>query len=586
MARRIIGLDLGAYSVKLLRLEAGKQHLKFEVIDAIEEVLPVAQIDGPDLLERQREVIARFAQAGLLENEGAAIALGAADGQMRLMAMPFSDSRKIEAVLPGLIEAEVPFELSEMTVTWHRQEISARPAPDKDKEKDKEETKIRLAFGRKQSIAAMLHMLQPLAFDPRLLLLGSSALYELVRHIGYNSFEKHNSESTPRMSAIIDFGHRATNLCVFDQNGLVFTRSFMQGGEKLTQDIAQALDLSFEEAQILKHERLNFLQSPADQIEEKIQQLGVAHYLELGDRITRMFIASKTSGYDAIDAVALVGGAAKPAGLDKVYADLFGALGCHMVSLKPLVPPKIHMPSMALAYGLALSGVHVHAKDSRFNFRKDEFAWRGEFDFLRSKSQPLILWALAIVCSLALMWSASSLVLDKENKAIDAQLKKTCMQILGKGDIPAKKCLAMMREQISARAEVEIPSFSAADAYLKAAQGLPKDLALTVSEMDISIATSDKEKGKVRVTAQSPSYADIDKVVASWSKIPCFIKVENTGAQPVGGQVKYSLSNEIDCQAARSPEKPQVPALPIPQALPVQAPASTINPALMPAPVQ
>ena len=136
MARRIIGLDLGAYSVKLLRLEAGKQHLKFEVIDAIEEVLPSAQIDGPDLLERQREVIARFAQAGLLENESAAVALQAADGQMRLMAMPFSDTRKIEAILPGLIEAEVPFELSDMTVAWHRQELSSAQAANKDRDKN------------------------------------------------------------------------------------------------------------------------------------------------------------------------------------------------------------------------------------------------------------------------------------------------------------------------------------------------------------------------------------------------------------------------------------------------------------------
>jgi len=563
-------LDLGAYSVKLLRLEAGKQHLKFEVVDAIEEVLPSAQPDGPDLLERQREVVARFAQAGLLENEGAAVALGAADGQMRLMAMPFSDSRKIEAVLPGLIEAEVPFELSDMTVTWHRQELARAVAADKD------ETKIRLAFGRKQSIATLLHMLQPLAFDPRLLLLGPAAFYELVRHIGYKPFLEHSAEVEPRMSAIIDFGHRATNLCVFDSDGLIFTRSFMQGGEKLTQDIAQALDISFEEAQILKHEKLNFQLSPSDQLEEKIQALGVAHYLELADRITRMFIASTTSGYAPIGAVALVGGAAKPAGLDKIYGDSLGALGCTIVSLKSLVPHKVQLPSMALAYSLALSSVHPHAKDSRFNFRKDEFVWRGEWDSIRSKSSPLILWALAIMCSLGLMWSASSLVLDKENKAIDAQLKATCMQILGKGDIPAKKCLALMKEQISARAEVEIPAFTAADAYLKAAQGLPKDLAVVVNEMDISIATSEKEKGKVRLTAMSPAYADIDKVVASWSKIPCFIKVENTGAQPVGGQVKYSLSNEIDCQVARTLEK-------APAALtPVLPTAPTIVPALSP----
>ena len=546
MARRIIGLDLGAYSVKLVRLETGKQHLKFEVVDAIEEVLAPKEPEGPDLLERQSEAIRKFAQAGLLENEGVAIALGSSEGQMRIMSVPFSEAHKIEAVLPGMIEAEIPFELSDMTYAWHRQEKSAKSA-------ENNETLIRLAFGKKQSIAAMLHMLQPLGLDPRLMLLGSSALYELVRHIGYEAFSEHDS-SNPKISALIDMGHEGTNICVFDEHGLIFTRSLLLGGKKLTEEIAQILEISFEEAQTLKHEKLNFLHHPADQTEQKIRDIALAHYLRLAEDISRVFIASESSNYGRIGTVALVGGASKPAGLDALYANNFENLGCKLISLKSLVPHKIIMPSMAMAYSLALSGIHAHAKDNRFNFRKDEFAWRGEFDFLRTRSTPLILWTLGIICSLTLMWSASSLVLDKENKAIESKLQAACSEILGKENIPARRCLVLMKEQISARSEVEIPEISAVDIYLKAAQGLPKDINVVLNEMDVSIATSDKEKGKVRVIAESASYADIDKVVSTWSRIPCFAKVENTGAQPVGGRVKYNISNDIDCQA-----KAQVP---------------------------
>jgi general secretion pathway protein L len=519
-----------------MRLEAGKQHLKFEVIDAVEELVPEATPEGPDLLERQREAIARFAQNGLLENEGASVALSSLDGQMRIMTMPFSDSRKIEAVLPGMLEAEVPFELSDMTFAWHRQDQRPVIAGDSD------QSNIRIAFGRKQSIATILHMLHPLGLDPRQMLLGSAALYELVRDVGYDAFRLPDSQAT---SAIIDLGHRGTNLCVFDHTGIIFTRSFLIGGQKLSEDIAQAMNISFEEAQALKHEKLNLLHTPADNIEQVIQKIARTHYEELAAHISRMFIASKSSGIGGIGSIALVGGAAKAVGLDKLYTAIFNPLGAHIVSLKPLVPHRVSLPSMAMAYSLALSGIHVHAKESRFNFRKDEFAWRGEFDFLRAKSGPLLLWGLALLCAMAITWAASSLVLGKENKSLEAQIHAACAEILGQQNMPAKKCLNLMREQISAKAEVEIPEFTAADVYLRAAQGLPKDVPVVISEMDIS------EK-KVRITAESPSYADIDKVVALWSKIPCFVKVENTGAQPAGAKVKYSLTNDIDCQVAAS----------------------------------
>lgn len=544
MARRIIGLDLGAYSIKLLRLEAGKQHLKFEVIDAIEEIIPVGDADNPDgmsLLERQREIIAKFAQAGLLENEGAAIALPAADGQMRVITVPFSDTRKIEAILPGLIEAEVPFDLSDMALTWHRQEHALATT------QESTETNIRLAFGKKQSIAAMLHMLQPLAFDPRQMLLGSAALYELVRHVGFHAFL--GNQPTGNMSAIIDLGHRATNLCVFDQYGLVFTRSFLHGGKKLSEEIAHALNISFAEAEELKHEKLDLLQAAPNYEAQKIQELARAHYLELAHTISRLFISSKTNGHGSVATIALVGGGAKASGLDRLYAEKFGDLGCSFISLNSLVPSYVKLPSMAMAYSLALSGVHVHAKESRFNFRKDEFAWRGEYDFIRAKSGPLLLWLLVIISSLTIMYSAKSLVLDKENKTLEAQIHATCIEILGKSDVSTKKCLSLMKEQISARAEVEIPEFTAADVYLKAAQGLSKDINIIVGELDIS------EK-KVRLTAET-TYADMDKIVSSWSKIPCFVKVENTGAQPAGNKVKFTLTNDIDCQAPVQEKNPK-----------------------------
>src|SRR5580704_15073382 len=156
MARRVIGLDLGAYSVKLVRLETGKQGRKFEIQDVVEEILPVD--DDRDLLDKQRDAILNLHKKGLLEAEASAIGLSAMEGQMLTMRVPFVEARKIEAVLPGLLEAEIPYEIDDMIISWHKLDEISNPKVDSNKP---DGATIRLAFGKKSAITRILQILQP-----------------------------------------------------------------------------------------------------------------------------------------------------------------------------------------------------------------------------------------------------------------------------------------------------------------------------------------------------------------------------------------------------------------------------------------
>ena len=517
MARRIVGLDLGAYSVKLLRLEVGKQHPRFEVLEAWEEVLPDEEPEGPDLLERQRLTLASLLQNNPLEAETYAIGLPAIDGNMLTMAVPFSETRKIEAVLPGLLEAEVPFDLAEMSISWHSIE--------KYKNNESEGSQIRIAFGKKQSIAATLQMLHSVGVDPRLMLLSASAPYELVRDLGFEPFSyqaslEERDDNNESAGAIIDFGHRATNVCIFDCHGLKLSLSFLRGGKKLSEEIVKEFQISFKEAQALKHEKMNLEAPPQDEVERKLQAIGVRFFADLGEQLARIILTSGSSGHGAVKAVAFIGGGARTLGLDSLMTRVFSSTGSKIITLDAIIPNKIPMPSMAMAFAYALGCLHVHAKDSRFNFRKDEFAWRGELDFLRQNSVSLVLWGLVFICSLTILWASNSMVLNKENQVIETKLRSTCATILQQSNLPAKKCLAQMKEQISSRDELGIPDFTAADVYVKIAEGIPTDVNIVISEMEIL------EK-KVRLVAESKNFADIDNVMASIKKIPCFVHVEN-----------------------------------------------------------
>lgn len=539
MARRVVGLDLGAYSVKLVRLESGKQ-VRFEIIDVVEEVLPHDEPEQEkDLLEKQRDALASLNQRGLLDAEMYSIGLSALDGQMRTMQVPFAENRKIQAVLPGLLDAEIPFELDDMVVSWYR--------VDNGPNEDSAESKIRLAFGKKPAIAQTLHMLQTFSINPRLMHLSSAAPYEIARELSAKSFlsripmdERTGSPSYHPLFAMIDFGHNATNVCVFDEKGYCFSRSYHRGGKKLTEEIAQALDISFKEAEEIKHGRVNLL-NLKDESTRLVNQIALKHHLELAQEITRAFISARTNGLGEVRAVALVGGGSLLSGLFEYSVDIFKDHDISVVLHKDLFPSKIE-PSQALAFAYGVSTLNVHAKANRFNFRKDEFSWRGDLDVFRAKSTPLILWSLTLVCSMILLWSANSLVLGKENKHIESQLKQVCSSIIGK-NVESKKCLSMMKEQISTSISVGIPEYTASDIYLKAAEFIPSQLNVTVTELDIS----DK---KVRMSAEVPSFTMVDEVEASFKKVPCLRGVEKGRAQQAGSVVKFTVSADIDCNPA------------------------------------
>jgi Tfp pilus assembly PilM family ATPase len=550
MARRVIGLDLGAYSVKMVRLEIGMQEPKYDTLDAIEEVL-VADPENPEaaLEDLQKRALQNIIAAGSMEAEMYISGLSSHDGNMRKMSVPFDDSRKIGQVLPGLLESEVPFDLEEMVISWHQSNVLAPTLKD-----EGSVSPISVAFGRKLAVSSLLQVLQPLNIDPRQLHLASAAPYELARELGLGRFlvapaaDTTDPNAPKHLGAIIDIGHTSTNICLIDQHGLVVSKSILRGGKKLSEEIARELNLAFLSAQELKHSQVNFAEIPASPEGKKATDLAKAFFEKIFDEIMRLFITCKTDGYGVVSSVVLIGGSVRIPGFEAWVAGLKKVYPYSVTSLSAIGALSPIRPEMALAWAYALSCLHPHAKEGRFNFRKDEFAWRGGLDFVKAKSAPLILWGLTLACATILMWSASSLVLDKENKLMEDKLKKTCETILGSKSVPPKKCLALMKEQT--QASLGIPQYSAADFYVDLGT-LPTTLEVVVSEMDFS-------ENRVRITGETPTFEKVDEIVASVGKINCVTKAEKQGrtTQLDKGGVKFQMSAEIECTKLATEAKP------------------------------
>ncbi len=539
MARRVIGLDFGAYSVKLVRLEASKQNYKFDVMDSVEEILPISlqEEDESDVMGKQIQALKNFQSLGLLDAETFACGLNAIDSHMRSMVVPFTDLKKIQSILPGMLESEVPFEIQDMIIPWYLKSVV------EEKETNQPLSAINLAFGKKQAISSMLQLLQGFSIDPRIMNLSSAAPYELLRELGKDAFfyeASLSNEETKQnvLSAIIDLGHTSTNICLFDSNGFVISKSILKGGLRLSEKIAKELGIDFTEAQDLKHQLLD---SEEDESEKSlaIKSFTTEYYNDVLAEIVRTFITCKSKDLGEVRSFALIGGACQSEFITAIFTEKLSLSNCHMVDFKSMLPVNCSS-SKALALAHAFSCLHLHAKEGRFNFRKNEFVWRGNFDFLKNQSTPLILWSLTIVCTMIIFYFTNSLILGKELELTNKKLETACFSILGKKNLTPQKCLSQIKEQINKNVSLGIPTMSSTDLYLKISLELGKNLEINLDEIDIA------EK-RLRVTGETGSYENVEKIVLALSKVDCLKKIEKTNARQVGKNIKFQLASDIDC---------------------------------------
>ena len=188
MAKRLIGLDIGSKTIKVLHLENS-------------EVLKTHEVPYSE------EALGSLAQEGFLKGDFLVTGLSGVDAQVRSLDVPFSSAKKIEAILGGLLDAQLPLEIEELILSWCLQT-----------EKSDEQQQIMAAFAKKSSVKAFLDSLKTYGANPNILTLKSAALYELLK---YQLREL-------KTAMIIDIGASSTSMCVGNNQRLLMARSILK----------------------------------------------------------------------------------------------------------------------------------------------------------------------------------------------------------------------------------------------------------------------------------------------------------------------------------------------------------------------
>ena len=470
MAQRIIGLDIGSYSLKAVRVDSTFR--AFQLVDYKERrvaaVAPEEGVAGPD-----REAI----EGWLADEPGTPetiICSVPGDGVMvRFLTLPFKDRKRIGEVIGFELESHIPYEIDE--VVYDYQILS----------QGDDETRIVCAALPKDRLEGYLATLKEAGVEPKVLSFGA---WSYVNLAPYLSPTNGNGEAPP--VAIVDMGHRRTEVCVLRGENVEFVRTLDRAGAHLNGVVAERLGIDVHEADRRKRNDGALgvsaagaddatVQMPAfadDELPGGPPELGppdltgpLCEALEEGmadvARDLRLaLLAHESETGEGVERVYLCGGTARLPGIHRALEQRLGRpvvpLDTAAFEFNKMSDPRAGAEVIPRGLALSLRGLGSSAS-SDMNLRRGPYAYEGEFRFLRERLTAIVLMVLALLSIAGFRAYTRYQSLSTQRDRQIEELREVSKELIGRETDDAEFVLQKLR---TTSTEVENP-FPEVDAF-------------------------------------------------------------------------------------------------------------------------
>ncbi|MDG1481709.1 MAG: pilus assembly protein PilM [Myxococcota bacterium] len=218
----ILGIDLGAHTIKLSLMEGGFGRYQFSDV----RLRRVPQdIDAPPTLEGRLSALTDL-MSEVKDVTITSTTWPAQSTSIRRITLPFGDRAQVEKTLPFEVEEHVPFDLDE-TILASRI-LSNEPS----------ESVVLAAMAPSEAVSDYLTQLKAAGIDPKHLSLDSDLI---------------GTHADDGVQAVIDFGHTRTLVALTQDGKVITSRAITGGGRDLTLALAEARGIDWNTAEGLKH---------------------------------------------------------------------------------------------------------------------------------------------------------------------------------------------------------------------------------------------------------------------------------------------------------------------------------------------
>ena len=489
---RVLGLDLGSYSLKGVLLETtgrGTSVLRFAETRRTDE----APLD---------EALAVFLAENPWAPDQVVVALPGPSLATHVFTLPFTDAKRIAATLPFEVEGELPFELSQVVFDH---QVTRRRA---------NATNLVVGLVRREELAELLRTLSARGLDPRVVTHPAIAYQNL-----FLAAPERFDVAPDAAIAVLDIGHRRTSVAVGrPAEGLVFARTFPGGGRDLSRALATEFQVPLPEAEAWK-EREGSLAAGGGPEHERARA-ALLRALAPIVREARATLKAASGG-----STSRWPGCSSPAGrpVSPVWPSTSAPSSVNPPTCsssrrwpRRWCRPQVQ-PRAAEAYALALRGTMSSGRAPRFNLRQGEFAFRGHVDYLRERLVRVAAFAGVLALLLCVFNVTRGILLGRREAAVDSRLCAVTQRVLGTCEKNYDRALNLLRGQQSPAAAV--PSVSTTRLLAEVAQRVPPDVTVTFGQMVFDL-------DRIQLRGETDSTRSIDKLAAALKSYRCFREVK------------------------------------------------------------
>ncbi len=568
MASRVLGVDLGAYSVKVVVSVPGFRGA--QVSEVIERLVPDG--DEPHLL-RAAAVVGQILSAYSGDDDAVYASIAGDKVFLHVLEFGFKSLRRseLESAVGAELEGVLPIDLEDMVYAFEQiPKVPMVAAPIALAEEDEVTTvgaipvarvatdavvhgrvaeavtgmRVLGAATQRSKAEEFLVALRGQGVDPRGLL-AAPAPYARIA-------EKLVGDATSTL-AILDIGHMRSDFCLAIGGHPIFARTMARGGHHVTRALARAWNLDYRRAEEAKHSDA-FIASRAQvaptqsaaQISELIEKELTLLVRDL--RRTLKGCMAKT-GF-GVERIVLLGGGSRLRGIATFLAEALHVrveLLSHESSQAMLgaAASTASLDTCALALGVAMDG--ASAKPS-FDLRQGALAFKADASFLRGKLRSIGIAAIAVMAFGVLSAYAGVSKLRAAEKILEKRVALESVAALG-DKLSASEVLARVGPVEDSGRVSPIPSMTAYDMLLAFNTALPKKDKAVLDVRDINI-----EAGKVVVKASSSPFDEtsalqgIKNLEESLRASECFKEFTSPESQPGANETRqFTLTIKSDC---------------------------------------
>ena len=560
---RILGLDIGSHSVKAVLFDATMRGAQAK---ATASVRRAAEGDKADTL---KAAIRELFEKHPMQWDQVVVALPGPTLATHIISLPFSDPRRVEQALPFEVESQLPFDLDEVVFDYQPTQPSVAGA--KGSAGGKSDQIVGVI--RKDDLRALLGHLAEVNVDPRIVTHPALAYQNVMPLLG-SAGQGGAGAQGPRPSAedaqtavtditslnanpaiaVVDMGHERTSVCIGHGGAggsAEFARTFSGGGRDLTRALATEFQIPFAEAESWKEAHGAMASQIVGPDAERAAAAFVRGLQPLLRELRQTFKSYTARSRQQVGRIYLCGGTAKLAGLEEQLAKDLGL----PVERLPL-PTELTAQSgpdypyeLAQPYVLALRGGSGGAKAPRFNVRRGEFSFKGQYDYARERIGRLAAFAATLLVLLIVSGVVRNTLLSEREQALHDQLCETTNRVIGRCERNFDLAMNMLQGAESPASAV--PKVSAVELLAELTQRIPADSNVIIEQVDVGL-------DRITLRAETDSTRQVDQVTAALKGYRCFQEVQQRRVERTrdGAKVLFGLEIQVACpeDAAATPQ--------------------------------